>query len=66
MGCALFRPGDAVSDAGSIVRTCSNGGLQPVDKRIAGSKPASLSFAKAAAFPLTAITIWEMLSVPAS
>ena len=32
-----------------------------VDERIVGRKPASLSFAEAAALPLTAITAWEML-----
>jgi NADPH2:quinone reductase len=35
--------------------------LHLVDERIVGPKPASLSFAEAAALPLTAITAWEML-----
>lgn len=60
-GCTLFRPGDAVFYAGSIARSGSNGELQLVDERIVGPKPASLSFAEAAALPLTAITAWEML-----
>jgi NADPH2:quinone reductase len=32
-----------------------------VDERIVGKKPASLSFAQAAALPLTSITAWELL-----
>ena len=59
--CALFRPGDAVFYAGDIGRPGSNTELQLVDERIVGPKPASLSFAEAAALPLTAITAWEML-----
>lgn len=59
--CTLFRPGDPVFYAGSIARPGSNGELRLVDERIVGPKPASLSFAEAAALPLTAITAWEML-----
>jgi len=58
---ALFRPGDAVFYAGSIVRSGSNAEFQLVDERIVGRKPSSLSFAQAAALPLTSITAWEML-----
>src|SRR4029079_1347816 len=32
-----------------------------VDERIVGKKPKSLSFAQAAALPLTSITAWELL-----
>src|SRR5581483_8503904 len=32
-----------------------------VDERIVGQKPKSLSFAEAAALPLTTITAWELL-----
>jgi zinc-binding alcohol dehydrogenase family protein len=35
--------------------------LQAVDERIVAPKPASLSFAQAAALPLTTITAWESL-----
>ncbi|WP_346055959.1 zinc-binding alcohol dehydrogenase family protein [Amycolatopsis dongchuanensis] len=56
-----FAPGDEVYYAGSINRTGSNAGLQLVDSRIAGHKPASLDFAEAAALPLTTITAWEGL-----
>jgi NADPH2:quinone reductase len=59
--CVLFRPGDAVFYAGDIGRPGSNAELQLVDERLVGPKPATLSFAEAAALPLTAITAWEML-----
>lgn len=55
----LFRPGDEVWYAGDITRPGSNASLQLVDERIAAKKPANLSFAEAAALPLTAITAWE-------
>ncbi|HWE79498.1 MAG TPA: zinc-binding alcohol dehydrogenase family protein [Pseudolabrys sp.] len=57
----LFKPGDEVFYAGSIARPGTNGELHLVDERIVGRKPRSLSFAQAAALPLTAITAWEML-----
>ena len=58
---ALFKPGDAVFYAGALDRPGSNSALHLVDERIVGRKPASLSFAEAAALPLTAITAWELL-----
>ncbi|WP_066342217.1 zinc-binding alcohol dehydrogenase family protein [Azohydromonas lata] len=57
----LFKPGDEVFYAGSITRPGSNSELHAVDERIVGPKPASLSFAQAAALPLTSITAWELL-----
>jgi zinc-binding alcohol dehydrogenase family protein len=57
----LFKPGDEVYYAGNNERPGSNAQLQLVDERIVGRKPASLSFAEAAALPLTAITAWELL-----
>ncbi len=57
----LFRPGDAVFYAGDISRPGTNAELHLVDERIVGPKPAKLSFAEAAAVPLTAITAWEAL-----
>lgn len=57
----LFRPGDAVFYAGDITRPGTNAELHLVDERIVGPKPESLSFAEAAALPLTAITAWEAL-----
>lgn len=56
-----FKPGDAVFYAGAIDRPGSNAEFQVVDARIAGPKPASLSFAQAAALPLTSLTAWELL-----
>jgi NADPH2:quinone reductase len=59
--CTLFRPGEEVFYAGVVTRPGSNAQLQLVDERIVGHKPRSLSFAEAAALPLTAITAWEGL-----
>lgn len=57
----LFQPGDKVFYAGSIARAGGNSELHAVDERIVGHMPKSLSFAHAAALPLTAITAWELL-----
>ncbi|MBB5048677.1 NADPH2:quinone reductase [Rhodopseudomonas rhenobacensis] len=57
----LFKPGDEVWYAGSIVRPGTNSEFHLVDERIVGHKPKSLSFAQAAALPLTSITAWELL-----
>jgi zinc-binding alcohol dehydrogenase family protein len=57
----LFRPGDEVFYAGSNVRPGTNSQLHAVDERIVGRKPKTLSFAQAAALPLTSITAWELL-----
>lgn len=57
----LFRPGDEVYYAGALERAGSNAEFQVVDERIVGPKPGSLSFAEAAALPLTTLTAWEML-----
>lgn len=57
----LFRPGDRVWYAGDIQRPGSNAESQLVDERITGHMPKSLSFAEAAALPLTTITAWELL-----
>lgn len=57
----LFAPGDEVFYAGSITRPGTNSEFHVVDERIVGSKPKSLSFAEAAALPLTSITAWEAL-----
>ena len=59
--CVLFKPGDKVWYAGSIARPGSNAEYQLVDERITGRMPKTLSFAEAAALPLTTITAWEML-----
>jgi zinc-binding alcohol dehydrogenase family protein len=56
-----FAVGDQVYYAGDITRSGSNSEFQLVDERIVGKKPVSLSFAEAAALPLTSITAWEAL-----
>jgi NADPH2:quinone reductase len=58
-GVTLFKVGDEVYYAGDYTRPGSNAELQAVDERIVGHRPRSLSFAEAAALPLTAITAWE-------
>ena len=57
----LFRPGDEVYYAGTIDRPGTNQRLHAVDERLVGRRPRGLSFADAAALPLTAITAWESL-----
>jgi zinc-binding alcohol dehydrogenase family protein len=57
----LFKAGDAVFYAGSIQRQGTNAEFHLVDERIVGHKPNTLSFAQAAALPLTSITAWELL-----
>jgi zinc-binding alcohol dehydrogenase family protein len=59
--CIFFKPGDAVYYAGSVIRQGANCQLHLVDERIVGRKPASLSFAEAAALPLTTLTAWELM-----
>lgn len=56
-----LRPGDDVYYAGSPVRQGSNAEYQLVDARSVARKPANLSFAEAAALPLTYITAYEAL-----
>jgi zinc-binding alcohol dehydrogenase family protein len=57
----LFKPGDAVYYAGSLLRPGANSEFHVVDERIVGRKPSTLDFAQAAALPLTSITAWEAL-----
>lgn len=57
----LFKAGDKVFYAGSLVRPGGNSELHAVDERIVGHMPKSLGFSDAAALPLTAITAWELL-----
>ncbi|HUI18715.1 MAG TPA: zinc-binding alcohol dehydrogenase family protein [Alphaproteobacteria bacterium] len=58
---SLFKPGDKVWYAGSILRQGTNAEFHLVDERIVGAMPKRLAFAEAAALPLTSITAWEML-----
>ena len=57
----LFKPGERVWYAGSLLRPGTNSELHVVDERIVGHMPQTLSFAEAAALPLTTITAWELL-----
>jgi zinc-binding alcohol dehydrogenase family protein len=57
----FFKPGDEVFYAGSILRPGTNSEFHLVDERLVGPKPRSLSFAEAAALPLTSVTAWELL-----
>jgi zinc-binding alcohol dehydrogenase family protein len=59
--CRLFRPGERVYYAGNVNRPGTNAPFHLVDERIVGHAPKSLSFAEAAALPLTTITAWELL-----
>ena len=56
-----FAVGDEVYYAGVPTRPGTNAEYHLVDDRIVGHKPKSLSFAQAAALPLTTLTAWEML-----
>lgn len=60
-GVTLFQPGDKVFYAGDLMRPGANSELHAVDERIVGHMPKSLTFAQAAALPLTSITAWELL-----
>jgi NADPH:quinone reductase len=59
--CTLFKAGDAVYYAGSVIRQGTNCEFHLVDERIVGRKPANLSFPEAAAMPLTTLTAWELM-----
>jgi NADPH2:quinone reductase len=59
--CSLFKPGDHVYYAGNINRPGTDAPFHLVDERIVGRKPKSLSFAQAAALPLTTLTAWELM-----
>ncbi|MFT5533509.1 MAG: zinc-binding alcohol dehydrogenase family protein [Candidatus Paceibacteria bacterium] len=57
----MFKPGDRVMYAGTLLRPGTNSERHLVDERIVGHAPASIDFAAAAALPLTTITAWEVL-----
>lgn len=56
-----FRAGDRVFYAGALARQGCNAEFQLVDERLVGHAPKSLSWAEAAALPLTSVTAWEIL-----
>jgi zinc-binding alcohol dehydrogenase family protein len=57
----LFKPGDRVWYAGTLLRPGTNSEFHSVDERIVGAMPETLDFAHAAALPLTTVTAWELL-----
>ena len=58
---SFFKPGDEVFYAGTINRPGTDSEFHLVDERLVGHKPRTLSFAEAAALPLTSVTAWELL-----
>ncbi|WBO23806.1 zinc-binding alcohol dehydrogenase family protein [Sphingomonas abietis] len=58
---SLFRAADRVFYAGTFTRPGANAELHLVDERMVGMMPATLSFAEAAALPLTSLTAWQLL-----
>src|ERR1700716_3035213 len=54
----LFKPGDEVFYAGSIQRQGTTSKFRLLTTRSAARNPNTLSFAQAAALPLTSITAW--------
>jgi zinc-binding alcohol dehydrogenase family protein len=56
-----FQPGDRVMVAGDIRRPGCYAERLAVDARLVGRKPEGLSWAEAAALPLTTLTAWEGL-----
>ena len=60
-GVSTLSVGDEVWYAGDLNRPGSYAQFQAIDERIVSRKPSSLSFAEAAALPLTTITAWESL-----
>ena len=58
---SMLKVGDEVFYAGCIARQGANAEFHTVDERIVAHKPKTLSFAEAAAVPLTALTAYELL-----
>ncbi|MCZ2722742.1 zinc-binding alcohol dehydrogenase family protein [Marinomonas sp. 15G1-11] len=56
-----YKVGDKVWYAGDVTRSGSNAEFHAVDSRIVGKMPENLSYAEAAALPLTSLTAWEMV-----
>jgi zinc-binding alcohol dehydrogenase family protein len=57
----VIAVGDEVYYAGALDRPGANSRFHAVDERLVGPKPTTLSFAEAAALPLTSLTAWEGL-----
>lgn len=58
---SLFKVGDEVFYSGTLGRPGTNAQFHAVDERLVGAKPRSLTWAEAAALPLTSVTAWEAL-----
>ena len=56
-----FKVGDEVFYSGDLNRAGCYASWQLVDERLVAMKPKNLSFAEAAALPLTSLTAYEML-----
>lgn len=56
-----YKVGDEVVFAGDVTRNGTYAELCAVDSRIVGKRPAGLTDAQAAAFPLVSLTAWELL-----
>lgn len=63
IGCDVskFKPGDKIWYSGAINRPGCNSEWHCVEAVLASHAPQSLSEAEAAAFPMTALTAWELL-----
>ncbi|MDE0767671.1 MAG: alcohol dehydrogenase catalytic domain-containing protein [Opitutaceae bacterium] len=57
----LFKKGDKVWYAGALERSGANAEYNVVDERVVSRMPETLSFADAAALPLTSLTASEIL-----
>lgn len=57
----MVKPGDEVWYAGDATRAGCQSELHLVDERIVALKPRSLDWARAAALPLTTLTVWEAI-----
>jgi zinc-binding alcohol dehydrogenase family protein len=67
-GCTKFKVGDRVFFAGERTKNMANAEYCAVAEKICGRKPQNLSWAEAAAMPLTTLTAWEamieMMKIP--
>merc|ERR1711879_369270 len=57
--CSKFKVGDHVFFAGERTRNMANAEYCAVKEKLCGHKPKNLSWAEAAAMPLTTLTAWE-------
>jgi len=60
-GCTKFKVGDKVFFAGERTKNMANAEYCVVSEKLCGRKPQNLSWAEAAAMPLTTLTAWEAM-----